>query len=43
MLAAPELEPAPHPAPEPVWDKPLLTAEEFIAKYHLMPPAPEAT
>lgn len=28
-------EPAPPPAPEPVWDKPLLTPEEFMAKYGL--------
>lgn len=26
---------APAPAPEPVWDRPLLTPEEFMAKYGL--------
>jgi hypothetical protein len=38
LLAAPESEPAPPTAPEPVWDKPLLTAEEFMAKYGLKGP-----
>lgn len=33
MLAVPE--PLPPRVPEPVWDKPLLTAEEFMQKYHL--------
>lgn len=35
LLARPEPEPAPPPPPDPVWDKPLLTAEEFMQKYHL--------
>jgi hypothetical protein len=32
---AAEMEPAPDPEPELVWDKPLLTHEEFMAKYGL--------
>ncbi len=43
LLAAPEPEPVSPSAPEPVWDKPLLTAEEFMAKYNLTSPAQEAT
>lgn len=35
LLAGPTIveEPPAEPAPDPVWDKPLLTAEEWIAKY----------
>jgi len=35
--------PEPEPEPAPVRDKPLLTAEEFMAKYNLTPPTPGTT